>query len=291
MWFWLALLSAGLGAVDVILNKALINKVSAALISWALFALTIPILIVITLIQGIPSFNLFFALAIIDSSLTYVFARTIINDALKENLLSQIYPLTAFGGLFTYIFGLMFLSEDLRLIPVLGLLSIILGSYILNADQAKEDILKPFKLLFMTKKSLLLISAIALGGLTAIMDKAGLDNTLPVSPVFVLLLEQIVMTLLLTFYLQQKEKSRWVTDFKTNWKFLTLNSLIYLLVSLAVFYAYADNGPVALVIGIKRLQIFFILILGFFLFKDRPTKHSWIATFIMVLGVLMIKLG
>ena len=51
------------------------------------------------------------------------------------------------------------------------------------------------------------------------------------------------------------------------------------------------DGPVALVIGVKRLQIFFMLLMGYLFFKDKTTKHIWVATFIMVLGVLMIRLG
>ena len=127
MWFWLAFGSAVLGAIDVILNKHSLNKVSAAVLTWSLFALNLPILIVIVLIEGLPSINQLFFLGVAGSSLTFVFAKTITNQTLKENLLSKVFPLTAFNGLFTYIFALIFLSESIRFIPVLGLFSIILG--------------------------------------------------------------------------------------------------------------------------------------------------------------------
>lgn len=290
MWFWLAFGSAVLGAVDVILNKQSLNKVSAAVLTWCLFTLTIPPIGYIALKNGIPSLSQIFFVGVIGSALTFVFAKTITNATLKENLLSKVFPLTAFSGLFTYIFGLILLSETIRIVPVLGLISVLFGSYILNADQAKEDFLKPFKLLFANRASILFLFAIMLSSLTSVFDKIGINNTIPTNPAFTLLIENIIMSVMLTLYLLKKEQATWVRELKNNFKILFLNSVVYLVVSLLVFYAFS-GGPVALVLGIKRLQIFFILLLGYLFFKDKPTKHAWIATAIMILGVLMIKLG
>ncbi|MBI2337765.1 EamA family transporter [Candidatus Daviesbacteria bacterium] len=291
MWFWLALGSAILGAIEVILSKKALEKVSPALLSWSFFALTLPILISLTLLQGIPSFNLTFVLGVAGSSLFFVVARTIFNDAIKNNLISQILPLTAFSGIFTYIFGIAMLSETLRLIPVVGLFTVIIGSYILNVDQAKEDIFKPFKLLFKTKGSLLFLLAIFFGSITAILDKIGVQNTFPQNPTFTVFSEQLLQSALMTMYLFRSERKTWLPALRQNFNLLFLMSLIFLLVSLLIFYAYINGGPVALVLGVKRLQIFFILILGYIFLKDKPTKQSWIATTVMVLGVLLIKLG
>jgi drug/metabolite transporter (DMT)-like permease len=290
MWFWLALGSAVIGAIDVILGKKALHKVSPAVLTWSVFALSIPILIILSLWQGIPSLNFLFWMAVLSSSLVFIFAKVIFNSALKQNLISKILPLTAFTGFFTYILGLIFLSESIRIIPLLGLMSIIVGAYILNADQAKEDLWMPFKLLFMRKESLLFLFAIMLGSLTAILDKSALINTSPISPVFVGLIEQAMMAAILGVYMLRRESKTWAVELKNNFWILFLNSLVFLGTGLLVFYAYG-GGPVALVIGVKRLQIFFVLLMGYLFFKDKPTKYVWIATAIMILGVLMIKLG
>jgi len=290
MWFWLALASAVLGAVEVIFSKKALNKVSAPLLTWSVFTLSIPPLFILSLKDGIPSLNQIFYVGVFGSSLAFVFAKTIGNHTLKQNLISKVIPLAAFSGIFTYVFGLILLSESIRLIPVLGLISVILGSYILNADQAKEDFLKPFKIVFATKTSIFFLIAVMLGSLTAVLDKLGLNNTTPKSPVFVLLIEQIIMSAVLAPYLLRKESKTWVKELKDNFLVLFLNSIVFLMVGLVVLYAYTD-GPVALVIGIKRLQIFFILMMGYLFFKDKPTKHIWVATLVMILGVLMIRLG
>src|SRR5260221_6289297 len=151
MWFWFALASAILGAVDVTLNQRCLNKVSAGVLTWSLFSLTLPILALLAIKDGIPVLNAMFVVGVCGSALTFVFSKTIVNNTLKQNVISKVFPLTAFSGLFTYGFGLLFLGESIRLIPIIGLLLIISGSYILNADQAREDLLKPFKLLFSTR--------------------------------------------------------------------------------------------------------------------------------------------
>ncbi len=108
MWFWLAFASALFGAIEVILSKKALHKVSAALMAWSLFALSLPPLFLLTLREGIPALNLTFFVGVFGSSLAFVFAKTIFNNALKQNLISKILPLTSFAGIFTYIFGLIF---------------------------------------------------------------------------------------------------------------------------------------------------------------------------------------
>ena len=290
MWFWFAFGSAVLGAFDVILNKKLLHNVSAALLTWSLFALTLPIVAAIVLLEGIPSINQLFLIGVFGSALSFVFAKTIINETLKQNLISKVFPLTAFGGFFTYIFGLLILSETIRPIPVLGLSTIIVGSYFLNLDMAKESFLKPFKILFTSRSSAIYIFAIMLGSITSVFDKIGITNSQPNSPVFVMLFEQATMSALLFLFLVKKENKTWIPELKNNFAILFLNSLLFLGVSFLVFYAFV-TGPVALAMAVKRLQIFFILVLSILLFREKPAKHVWISTAIMILGAILIKIG
>lgn len=291
MWFWLTLISTFLGAVEVILSKKILYKVSPTVLTWFLFASTVPVLIILAYFEGIPILSLYFFAATIASSLIFIFSKMITNNALKQNLISKIMPLSSFSGFFTYIFGLIFLSESIRPIPLVGLFSIILGAYILNADQAREDFLKPFKLVFLKKESLIFILAVMMASFTVILDKSAIAGTVPHSPIFTLLIEQAIMSIFLGLYMLRKENKTWSGEIKNNFWMLTVNGIIFLAQGLLVFYAYNLGGPGALVVGVRRLQLFLILLMGYLFFKDKPTKHVWVATAIMILGVLMIKLG
>ena len=138
MWFWLALISAFLAAGTIILNKHVLKKVGPGVLTWATFTLAAPFLLIPIFIQGIPAVNINFYYAVIGSSITYVIAKTIINEVIKNNLVSKIIPLASLLNIFTYILGVVFLSESIRIIPLLGLFLIVFGIYVLNVDQAKE---------------------------------------------------------------------------------------------------------------------------------------------------------
>ncbi len=289
MWFWFAFGSALLGSVDVILNKRCLKNVSATVLTWSLFALSLPLLFYMALFYGLPSVNQLFYIGVIGSATSFVFAKTLQNVVIKQQQLSKIFPLTAFAGVFTYVLGLLFLSESIQLLPVIGLFSVIIGSYILNLDQAKENFLKPFTLLFTQRASLLFLLALFLNSVTSLFDKIGVINTYPTNPVFTLLVENLIMIMGLTIYLCNKEPG-WINVVRNNFSYLFLNSSVFLITSLLVFSAFVE-GPMALVMGVKRLQIFFILLMSYFLFKDKPGRHIWLASFIMAIGTVLIKLG
>ena len=289
MWFWWALTAAVFAAISVILTKKALKNVSASLVAWVLFSLNTPILVLIAFKDGSTEVNRLFFLGAIGSASVFAIGKTLRLAAIKQALLSKIAPLATFNAVFTYLLALIFLSEKIKLIGVVGLLLITMGAYILNAEKLGKDLLKPFKLLFAEKASALFMFGVALTSISAIFDKISVTNTFPTNPSLTLLMENVVISIILLIYLQKK-KQGWITELKENFKLLTLTSLIYMLAVIAVFSAFAI-GPVALVIGIKQLQLFFVLLLSYVAFQDKPTKHSLLASAIMVIGVILIKLA
>lgn len=289
MWFWYAAIAAVLSGLSVILNKRALHNVSAALVSWTLFVLPIPILLVMVLRQGIPQINTMFIIGVVISSAIFAVTKTVSLHSIKNNFLSKIYPLSAFMTLFSYIFALIFLGETISPIPLFGLFLIIIGAYVLNVDSAKEDILLPLKLLITHRESFIFILAMAFTSITAIFDKVGIKNTTPTSALFVLFIEDILLTCFMTVYLFKKEK-QWFHDFQKYFWLLVVGSIIYTGVSL-FFLEGISTGAIALVGGIKRLEILFVLILSYLFFKERPEKQVWIGAIIMLVGVFLIKIG
>lgn len=289
MWFWFAALAAAFSGLSVILNKKALHNASAALVSWSLFALPLPYLVILILRQKIPQLNIMFFVGVITSSVIFAVTKTISLHSIKNNFLSKIYPLTAFGSLFSYIFALVFLGENINPIPLLGLFMIIIGAYILNVDSAKENIFLPLKLLITHRESFVYILAMFFTSICAVFDKVGVINTKPVDALFVLFSENLILAILLTIYIL-RQKNNWVHDLRKYFWVLIAGSTIYTITSL-FFLEGVSTGAVALVGGIKKLEIFFVLLLSYFFFKERPQKHTWIGTIIMLVGVLMIKIG
>lgn len=289
MWFWYAILSAVVSAISVILNKKALKNINTSLVSWSLFAFSIPFLIYPALKDGIPKINNLFWIAITASVVGFAYAKTITLRSLKGSLMSEVVPLAFFAVLFQYIFGIIFFSESLKLVSIIGLVFIISGGYTLKVEEAKEDFLKPFKLLITNKNSLMYLIAMLMMTITTVFDKTGLINIKPTNQSFLLLIENIMTTVLIGVYMTKKDK-KWVWDLIENFWPLFLNGIAYMILSLLFLYGIT-TGALALVSGVKKLEVFFVLILGWFLFGDKPKRGVWMGSLIMLLGVILIKFG
>lgn len=289
MWFWYALLSGLVSAVSVILNKKALKNINASLVSWALFAFSISFLIYPAFKDGWPKLNTVFWIATTVSVISFAYLKTLALQSLKASLISEIVPLAFFSVLSSYVFGLIFLSQGLKIIPLVGLFLIVVGGYLLKVEEAREDFFRPFKLLFTNKGPRAYLFAMVMMPLTSIFDKFALNNIQPVNPSFLLLLENAMTTVLIGFYMTKKDK-KWLVDLKNNFWSLCLSGVVYTVLALLFLYGIT-TGAVALVSGVKKLEVFFVLLLGWFLFKDKPKREVWIGSLIMLVGVILIKLS
>lgn len=289
MWFWYAIGSALISAISITLNKKALKNVNASLVAWSLFTFSIPFLIYPALKDGWPKINNIFIFAVIGSVLTFTYAKVLALRSLKSSLMSDVVPLAFFAVLFQYILGLIFLSESIKILSIIGLIFVVFGGYILKVTEAKENFLKPFKLLISNNESRAYLFAMIITAVASIFDKISIKNIQPINQSFILLVENILTTILLTGYLIKKDKN-WTKNLKTNFWSLSINGLAYLVLSLLFFYGIT-TGAVALVSGVKKLEVFFVLLLGWFLFKDKPKKEVWVGSLIMLVGVVLIKFG
>lgn len=289
MWFWYGLGASFVSALSVILNKKALNKIGAPLVTWSLFAIPLPFLIYLAFKDGIPRMNVLLFLGAIGSGAVFVFSKTLSLHSFKKSLLSQVIPLISFSTLFTYVLGLIFLSERVKPIGVLGLLLIVCGAYVVNVEQAGEDIFKPVKIIFTNHMSLIYLISLFLASLSAIFDKVSLTSVVPSNPIFTLLIEDFVMVVALTGYMSHKD-IKWFRELRGNFVILFIGAIVYTGTSLLVLYGFSQ-GSVALVSGIKRLEVIFILLFSHLFFGDKATKYSWFGTVIMLFGVFLIKLA
>ena len=290
MWFWWAILSAVFSAISIILNKKALKSINASLVSWALFAFSIPFLIYPAFKDGWPKLNFTFIVVTTVSIVGFAFAKTLSLRSLKHSkLMSEIVPLAFFAVLIQYALGAIFLNEKIRLLPSVGLILIIFGGYYLKISEAKEDILRPFKLIFTNKNSFYYLLAMLIMPFTSLMDKLELLNLHPVNQSFLLLWENFWTAILLTGYMTHRDKN-WINDLRANFKVLFINGFIFAILALLYFYSIT-TGALALVSGVKKLEVFFVLIFGWLMFGDKPKREVWIGSLIMLVGVFLIKLA
>lgn len=289
MWFWYVILAAAISSFSVLINKALLKKVSAAILTWSLFALSLPLLAILSFSFGKTDIKPFFFVGTLGSGLLFMIAKTIDLRSIKHNLLSKIYPLSVFSTLFAYFLGLVFLGERIKSLHLLGGIFILFGAYWLNVERAKESLFEPILILLKERTSFLYIIAMFLVAFSTVFDKIGVINTKPTNPYLTLLIENFISTIFLTFYVYKLDR-KWTQELKNNFFPLLLCSFVYVFIGIFILSAFAI-GPIALVSSIKKIEILLVLFWGSIFLGDKPVKHIWIGTLIMVTGVILIKIG
>jgi len=98
----------------------------------------------------------------------------------------------------------------------------------------------------------------------------------------------IISSILLIGYsiVRKKQVTR---EFKTKFGSLFIASMIYMILVLLVYSGFA-SGPIALVSGVKKLELLFVLLFSWIFFRDKPSKHTFLASICMLLGIVCMKI-
>lgn len=288
MWFWYAIASSFFVSISVVISKHVLKNISAPVVTWALFTFSIPFLLFIVIQQGIPQTSEIFWLSAASSGAVFIFSKMIELYAVKHASFESFYPLWIFSTVFTYILGIIFLGEHIAMIPLIGIAVTLSGAYLLNIGSAKYGIFQPILLVFKNKILLLVMVGVFLAGLSAIFDKVAVSSLSTSKPAFVLLSENVIMSVLLFIFLKARRYDIKKQIKQHGWMLL-LMSMIYAFGGIFTFLAFRF-GAIALATAVKKTQILLVLLFGILFFKDRPTKYTWIASIIMILGILLMKL-
>ncbi|KKP68918.1 hypothetical protein A2X44_05485 [candidate division CPR3 bacterium GWF2_35_18] len=287
MWFLYALLSAAFSGFSIIINKKALQKLNPTVVTWGLFVIPIPFLLLGVLNSPRPELTQLFFIGVFSSSVVFFLAKTLSLKSMRDNLLSRLIPLGAFSTLFNYLIGLFLLDEHLKITAVVGIIAIIIGVYIFNLEE-KNRFLDPFILLYKNRYARIFLIAMFLTSLSTLFDKIAITNMNPTNPYLPYLIEDIIMGGVMTIYLSIRNKD-WTKQVKMNLPLLLLAGIVYMGVGITVFLGFA-NGPLVLITGVKKLEIVIVLLLSYLLFKDKPNFNSLLGTFIMILGVVLIKI-
>lgn len=287
MWFILSILGAFFDATYYVLNKYFLRRINEYILGGGVFITSFFILIVVSLIKGIPGLNLTFLYAALITSVLNVIAIILYFKALKIGDISLVIPMTSFTPLFLIITSSVILGEFPSRIGILGIFLIVIGSYILNFKTFKTDkILEPFKNLFKEKATLYMIIVAFVFSISSNFDKLTVINSDPAfGMAFVCLLIGISFMVISYF-----KKQNFIQSYRTNFSKFTLVALVQALVLFTITGAYFKQ-IVPYVISIKRTSILFSVLYGFLLFKEKEISKRFLAALIMFVGVVLILLG
>ena len=285
-WWMIALVSAFFSATAAILEKKILFKEKALSMTFVLG--------IFNLILAIPFFFFVDYSLVTFSGLVVLFVKSVLGavaflcvmQAIKHLEISRALPMLVLTPGLVAFFAFIFLGESLKLIEIGGMVLLLVGTYVLQLGDGR-GLMTPWKSFVRTKGNYYILLALLIFTVTSILDKALLKNfKVPLNAFFGFqhLFFGLVFLVFVLVYLDKRELKK---TFRVSWKFIGVLALV------TIVYRYAHLSaikiaPVALVLAIKRVSVFFAVLIGGAYFRDQNFLRRIIATAVMVIGAVLI---
>ena len=136
----------------------------------------------------IEKFDLINIYRVEESKYPFIEARNILNEntsfeakeegkAIEKSDISKVMPMLSFTPLFLLVTSPVILGETIHLLGILGILFVVIGSYLLNLDLSKNSIFEPFKGLLREKGTRYMLIVSFLWSFSANFDKLSIQNS------------------------------------------------------------------------------------------------------------------
>ena len=289
-WFLLAFISALFSAAAAISQKKILFKIGA--LEFSLLLSILNIIFLLPLFFFLNYENIFWVklLVLYIKTILEAFAFLNVMLAIKNFEISKALPLLALTPGLVAVSAFIFIGDSLTLNEVFGILLLILGTYILET-RTRRELLDPFKIFISSKKHHYVLTALLLFTVTALIDRL-LLHKYDMEPESFLVFQNLFIAINFIFIFLFSKKT-----FNSAINFIK-RDVLTLLVLISVFtiiYRYAQIeavkiAPVALVLAVKRISIFFAAVIGGRIFKEHNLWVRAAATAIIILGTLLISI-
>jgi len=286
IWFLYAFLTAFFESIKDVISKKSLQNLNEYLIAWSLWFFALPLLVPILLFTGIPKIQSDFFYALPVGGLFNILASVLYMKAIKHSDLSLTVPMVAFTPMFLLITSPLIVGEFPDIFGLLGVILIVLGSYLLQVQKRAEGFFQPFKSLLQQKGPRYMLLVAFIWSISANVDKIGVTNS---SPTLWITSMSLLISIGLFPFVYKHIFGKKVENKKGIISKVLPIGLIYSLVILNQMIAI-NLTLVSYVISIKRMSAVFAVFWGFLIFKEPGIKERLLGVSIMILGVLFITL-
>jgi drug/metabolite transporter (DMT)-like permease len=237
---------------------------------------------------GVPEIHQDFYWAVGVASLIDVLGVTFLTRALSAGDLSAAYPLVALIPVFAVGTSFIILGEMPSPVGLAGVLTIVVGSYLLRIEGAREHILRPFILLVREAGPRFFLLAGLIFAIIAPLFKTAMINS---SPAFTLAVSQLLSSVWLAVVLLFRG-TLFRTMHQLGRNLLPLGGIGGLNFVQAMFMFFGFYlAKVAYLASIKRLDILFTVLLSAIVFRDRNALRGALSGVVMLAGVVLVSFG
>lgn len=288
-WFYLALLSA----LTVALADAYTKKGFAGFptMSILLIRFSVPglLLLPLALFHGLPPVPAEFWYYLAACVPLELIAMWFYITAIRDYPLHLTLPFLAFTPVFNILTGYVVLGEQVELFGAIGILLVVVGTYILNIDsigRPVRDVLAPFRAVLRVRGSLLMLLVAGIYSFTSVLSKRAMQFTTPESfgALYFVVLGLAVVCLALLW------QPRAITGVWQRPRYTLLVAIFMAVMVVSHFLAIA-MVEVAYMVAVKRTSLLFGILLGAWLFRAGRLRQHVPAAIIMLIGVVLILIG
>lgn len=285
MWIIFALLNPISEAIRSLLAKKLTKKIDSIYIS--LTNNIMPLLFFFPAIFFIElRFNQDFFIGVLGSGLINIITVILYMKAIEKSDISIVMPMLSFTPLFLLVTSPIILGETIHLQGIIGIVLVVIGSYLLNLDLSQNSILEPFKGLLREKGTRYMLIVSFLWSFSANFDKLSIQNSSILQHIiFVNMIIVTGVTIIIYFWkgipfkmIKSQIKGLSIISFFTTLAF------IFHMTALSLTY-------VAYVVSFKRMSGLIAVFLGYFFLSEGRIKEKFVGSFVMFSGVLLIALS
>jgi uncharacterized membrane protein len=284
MWVLYASLNPLADAFRNVFSKKASRKIDPLIVSWSNNLL--PLLFFSPFIFFIDlKFNFDFWEAIFISGIINVAAVILYHRAISKSDISQVVPIVSFTPLFLLIMSPIIVGEFPDVYGVVGIVLIVLGSYLLNIDMKEKKILSPLRSLLKNKGSVYMLIVAFIWSISANYDKIGIQNSSVFQYIFFINLFVFTGT---TIIASVKGKLK-LHNLRLEYKNLAFVSMF----TTMTYYFHMTALSltlVAYVVTLKRTAGLITVFLGYFFFKESNLRERLLGASIMFAGVVFIIL-
>lgn len=286
MWIILSIATAVSLAFRDFQIKKLVNNFDPLVVSWSLYLVSIPILVILTLIWGIPEFSGWCVKAMLIGGGCDALASLLYVQAIKSGDLSKSIPMLSFIPVFQLITAPLVLAEYPSLLGGVGVVVVVIGAYLINVSKDSGSIWDPFRLLISDRSCQLMLGVAFLWSISAVYHKIGVRSY---PAYFWVLMVAIFICTLLYPFIHYFSGPPWKKVLPEVNK-LIVPSVLHV-TTLITLYAAIALMQVAYVSSIRRLSILISVIMGVAILKEGQIKPKLIGATIMVSGAIIITLA
>ncbi|MBI4652315.1 EamA family transporter [Candidatus Desantisbacteria bacterium] len=285
-WLIFAFLTALFESLKDVSSKMNLRNIDEYIISWSLRFFALPFLIPLLFFTKIPSLGTQFWIALLVGGSLNVFTTILYMKAIKASDLSITVPMVTFTPLFLLLTSPFMVGEFPGIYGIIGIVLVVLGSYVLNIKQRHKGYFAPFRALLKEKGPKLMLLVAFIWSITSNFDKIGVKNS---SSIFWAIVMNIFLTIAMFPIMLYKSQGS-IKQIIVNYKALIPIGLFSALVLVSQMTAL-NLTLVANVISIKRTSTILSVFLGYFIFKEKGMTERLLGVVIMVAGVLFITLS